>query len=41
MITHELSENGDYGAFEAMVMAELNEHAPVKQNMFVQTMALS
>ena len=31
MISHELRENGDYGAFEAVVMAVLNEHAPVKQ----------
>ena len=31
MIAHELSENGDYGAFEAVVMAVLNEHAPVKR----------
>ena len=31
MISHELSENGDYGAFEAVVMAVLNEHAPIKR----------
>ena len=31
MITHELSENGDYGAFKAVIMTVLNEHAPVKQ----------
>ena len=29
--SQELSENGDYGAFEAVVMAVLNEHAPVKR----------
>ena len=30
MITYELRENGDYGAFEAVVLAVLNERPPVK-----------
>ena len=30
-ISHELSENEDYGTFEAVIMSVLNEHAPVKQ----------
>ena len=31
MLSPELSENEDYGAFEAVVMGVLNEHAPVKK----------
>ena len=31
MMSHELSENGDYGAIEAVVMTLLNEHAPIKE----------
>ena len=38
MVSSELSETEDYGAFEAGVMRLLNEHAPIKKNQFVQTM---
>ena len=32
MLSPEISENEDYGAFKAVVMGVLNEHAPVKKN---------
>ena len=31
MLSSELGGNGDYGPFKAVVMAVLNEHAPVKK----------
>ena len=37
-IAEELIDNGDYAAFDAVVVSVLNEHAPVKENIFAQMM---
>ena len=34
----ELTENEDYGAFDAMAMDVLSERAPIKKNIFLQMM---